>query len=204
MMGARISVEGVPPRPPFFLVSNHVSYVDILLAAACLDTVFVGKKEIDRWPVLGSLARGFGIVYVDQSRPKDVLRVGREVISRLSHGAGVTVFPEGKIGPGDDVRSFHAAILVSPCRLGLDVTPAAIAYRTPPGAPPPEKIISWWEPIGLFSHVYRLLRLPSFGARMAFGEVVPSLETAREMAPILEERVRGLLTGLRARPDDPE
>lgn len=202
LMGARVSVEGTPPRPPFFLTSNHVSYVDILLAAACLDTVFVGKREIDRWPVLGSLARGFGIVYVDRSRPSDVLRVGREIASRMGEGVGVTVFPEGAIGRGERVQPFHAAILVPACRLGLDMSPAAIRYETPAGAPPPEEVVCWWGPTSLLSHVYRLLRLPSFGATMAFGEAVPSGEDAREAARILEQRVGRELAGLRARPSD--
>src|SRR5512135_3129046 len=43
VIGLRVSVVGTPPRPPFFLVSNHLSYVDILVIASRVPCVFVSK-----------------------------------------------------------------------------------------------------------------------------------------------------------------
>src|ERR1051326_5935776 len=43
IMGLKISASGLRPRAPFFLVSNHLSYVDIIVFASLLDCVFIAK-----------------------------------------------------------------------------------------------------------------------------------------------------------------
>src|ERR1051326_3547125 len=53
--GMRISSQGMPPRGPFFLVSNHLSYMDVVAIASRLDCVFVAKSEVAAWPVVGGL-----------------------------------------------------------------------------------------------------------------------------------------------------
>ena len=51
ILGARVTVTGEPPDRPFFLVSNHLSYLDIPVLASRIPGVFVAKKEIRSWPV---------------------------------------------------------------------------------------------------------------------------------------------------------
>src|SRR5712692_10272997 len=46
ILGLRIEVRGEPPQPPFFLVSNHLGYIDAVTFAACLDCVFIAKSEL--------------------------------------------------------------------------------------------------------------------------------------------------------------
>ena len=45
--GMKIEVIGTPPKPPFFLVSNHLSYTDIPAYRAVIETVFVAKADIE-------------------------------------------------------------------------------------------------------------------------------------------------------------
>ena len=44
------------------LVSNHLSYLDILAFSAVSPAVFVSKKEVGAWPLYGWLARLAGTV----------------------------------------------------------------------------------------------------------------------------------------------
>ena len=37
IVGCRITVKGTPPKRPYLMVSNHLSYVDILVLASQLD-----------------------------------------------------------------------------------------------------------------------------------------------------------------------
>src|SRR4051794_6872227 len=48
---ARIKVEviGSTPRPPFFLVTNHLSYTDIPVLRSIVEGIFVAKGEIEGW-----------------------------------------------------------------------------------------------------------------------------------------------------------
>src|ERR1051325_6705693 len=47
--GMKIEVMGPIPKPPFFLVSNHLGYMDIPAIRSVVDGVFVAKSEIRGW-----------------------------------------------------------------------------------------------------------------------------------------------------------
>ena len=49
-------VEGEPPASGL-VVSNHLSYLDIVIFAAAMPCFFVAKAEIGRWPYFGPTAR---------------------------------------------------------------------------------------------------------------------------------------------------
>jgi len=87
--------SGESPEPPFLLVSNHLSYIDIPVLASRVDAFFVAKSEIAHWPVVGTLCRAMGTIFVDRESRRDVVRVLSELDQRLTEGHGVVLFPEG-------------------------------------------------------------------------------------------------------------
>ena len=52
-----------PDMPPRLLVANHVSWVDALIIQTIQPSVFVAKAEVKRWPIVGSIATGCGVVF---------------------------------------------------------------------------------------------------------------------------------------------
>ena len=56
-----LSVEGPAPKPGL-IVSNHLSYLDILLHAAAVPCIFVAKTEVRKWPAFGLLAQCGGTI----------------------------------------------------------------------------------------------------------------------------------------------
>src|SRR5262245_1777458 len=54
------------------LVSNHVSYLDILVLSATSPTVFVSKKEVRGWPIFGWFAQMSGTLFLDREKRGDV------------------------------------------------------------------------------------------------------------------------------------
>lgn len=185
----KIEVSGRPPRPPFFLVTNHLGYTDIAAIRASVPGVFVAKKEIEGWPVGGRIVRDMGTVFIDRSQRSDIPRAGAKILERIDAGEGVIVFPEGTSTKGEEVLPFNSSFLEFAARRDLPVSYASISYRTPPGELPANLAACWWEDISFFAHLWRLLHVREYTAVIKFGET-PVVNTDRKkLAAELHDRV---------------
>lgn len=191
LLGVRLEVRGHPPRPPFLLVANHLGYFDVVVLAALLDAVFVAKAEVARWPILGFLCRSVDTIFIDRTARREIPRVLGEIDRRLAAGRGVVLFPEGTSTAGAEVGPFGASLLAAAARSGRPVHWAALGYATPPGAAPAHRSVCWWGDMRFPGHVFELLSLPGFRARVVFGDN-PVRETDRKrLARSLRAAVRG-------------
>jgi 1-acyl-sn-glycerol-3-phosphate acyltransferase len=60
-----VQVVGQPVLAgPALFVSNHISWLDILVIHAARHCRFVSKSELRDWPLLGKLATGAGTLYI--------------------------------------------------------------------------------------------------------------------------------------------
>lgn len=170
IVGMRVDIEGQPPARPFFLVANHLSYVDIVLLLGELDTVFVAKRELTEWPVVGYLTRIAGTIFVDRERRRDAIRVLRDIEAGIERGEGIVVFPEGTSSRGAEVSPLRPALFEWAARSGFPVHVATIRYEAPPGAPSAEEAICWWGTMSFVPHLIGLCRLPGFRAVVRFAD----------------------------------
>jgi 1-acyl-sn-glycerol-3-phosphate acyltransferase len=83
LLRMRIVVRGQPPAPPFLLVTNHLSYIDIILLASQLGCTFISRHDLAGWPVIGHLTTKMGTIYIDRNARKDVMRVSEEIAASL-------------------------------------------------------------------------------------------------------------------------
>ncbi len=188
--GMSVEVVGTPPKPPFFLVSNHLGYTDIAALRSVVTGVFVAKAEIQEWFLAGRIVRDMGVVFIDRQNRRDIPRAGSEIVRRLSDGEGVIVFPEGTSTKGDDVLPFNSSFLEFAARTDVPVSYASISYRTPEGEEPASKMVCWWEDISFMAHLFRLFTISSYTATVTFGDE-PVLSTDRKaLARTLREKVK--------------
>ncbi len=185
----RAIVEGAPPSPPFLLVSNHLSWVDVLLLGSAVPATFVAKSELAGWPFVGSICRSAGVIFVDRESRRDLVRVSEELERALAAGAGVILFAEGTSTAGEAVAPFRPSLLDHPARAGSPVHWAALSYATPPGAPPAHLAVCWWGGMPFVPHVLGLLRLPGFAASLRFGERPVRESDRKVLASRLHEAV---------------
>jgi len=189
LLRAEVRVSGPPPRPPFLLATNHLSYLDILVLASRLPVRFVAKTEVRRWPLLGPLCKGFGTLFIDRSDRRDIPRVLAEIEAALARGEGVIVFPEGTSSSGDEVRSFRSPLLAQAAHESMPVHAAALRYRTPDGEPPARDAVCWWGETPLFPHLLGLFRLSKVEAFVGFAPEPIVDEDRKRLAERLREAV---------------
>lgn len=178
ILGVRLSRAGAPPPRPFLLVTNHLSYLDILVLATVSGSVFVAKHEVRGWPAIGWLATKFGTIYLDRARTRDAVRALDRIEDAIAHGAGVVLFPEGTSSPGDRVYPFRGALLEWAARRSFPVHVAALTYATVPPDPPAHRCVCWWGTMTFLPHLARLCTLQGVRASLVFAPD-PVVETDR-------------------------
>ncbi len=194
IIGLRLKTEGEIPKPPFILVTNHLSYVDIVVIMAVVPSIFVAKSEVARWPLLGLMARVGSTVFVNRANKKDLMRVNGVMPQVLARGEGLCFFPEGTSSRGVDVMPFRSSLLEPAVTLAQPVSFASITYTTPDGSVPPDMSICWWGDMTFGAHFWELLQLPRMDGCIRFGAERLSGESRHELASRLHEAVSNTFT----------
>jgi 1-acyl-sn-glycerol-3-phosphate acyltransferase len=171
IFGVRVTVRGPAPKPPFFLVSNHLSYIDIFVLGTQLPCVFVAKAEIDGWPIFGAMCRSVNTIFIDRRSKRKLPKILARIEESLDAGQGVVIFPEGTSGAGDCVMPFRSPLLEFAMGSAEGVHHATINYRAPEGETPTHLAVSWWGEMPLGAHLREFLWLPFVDASLHFGDV---------------------------------
>ncbi len=169
IMGVRATYEGPAPEGSYFLVANHLSYIDIPLLLARLDARFLAKAEIAGWPVMGFLARTTGTLFIDRTRKRDLTRVFPLIRHVLDRGTGVIVFPEGTSTDGSQVERFKPSLFEVPVEMGLEVHCSALHYHSPKGPLPAWQAVCWWGDATFAPHFWQFLKQPRTDAVVTFS-----------------------------------
>ena len=168
--GMRISSWGLPPRGAFFLVSNHLSYMDVVALAAQLDCVFVAKSEVASWPVVGRLCRSVNTIFVNRRNRRGLPAVLERVGRTLDEGTGIVLFAEGTSTSGANVAPFKSSLLELATQRRTPVHFVSLSYRTPANEAHASEAVCWWGDMTFLRHLYGLFMLPHFDVNLAFGE----------------------------------
>jgi 1-acyl-sn-glycerol-3-phosphate acyltransferase len=195
IMGIRLTVHGEEPKDPYFLVSNHLSYVDIILYSCCVRCIFVAMKEMRGWPLIGYTISLMQTIFIDRFKPRDAVRVNDAVTKALTEGKSVIMFPEATTTTGHEVLPFRGAILDAAVRLQHPVHYATIQFHPTPSCPHPGRTVAWVDETPFGDHVRELLRARRMEATITFAPEPITAPTRKELALKLEQAVRRQLMG---------
>jgi 1-acyl-sn-glycerol-3-phosphate acyltransferase len=129
VMGIGLKVQGSLRPGAKLVVSNHVSWIDIVaIHAVCPEARFVSKSDVQHWPVLNRLAAAGRTMYIEREKRRDAMRVVHQMAQALQDGDTVAVFPEGTTGDGRTLLPFHANLLQAAIATGTPVQPVVLRF----------------------------------------------------------------------------
>lgn len=208
-LGLRVHVIGTPViGRPTLLVSNHISWTDIVAIGSTADVTFVAKQEIGRWPLVGLLASLQKTIYVDRTRRSDARRTSREMGQRLADGGAVLLFAEGQSDIGTHVLPFRSALVGAAQHAMQDagagqvsIQPVTVAYTRLQGLPVSRNersLIAWIKAKSVSQNVREILSGPLKDVTVAFGIPKPLAEGAdrKQVTKAAEDDVRRMLVAL--------
>ena len=167
----RVTVIGQPIQDRgVLMVSNHTSYLDILVLGGVASVSFVAKSEVASWPLFGTFARLQRTVFVDRAR-RTQTGISRDLIaSRLREGDALVLFPEGTSNDGNYVLPFKSALMgAAETEIGRDaqgralhvpVQPVSVAYTALHGVPMGREnrpFFAWYGDMDLIPHLWESL-----------------------------------------------
>ncbi len=175
IMGIDISVSGAPPhRRPTLLISNHSSYLDIIVLAALFPVCFVAKSEVAGWPFFGLLAKLQRTVFVDR-RARNVGAHHGEIRRRLEAGDNLILFPEGTSSDGNRTLPFKSALFAAAdLEIGgrpLAVQPVSITCTALDDLPIGRRYrphYAWYGDMDLLPHLWAMAGLGRMRVQVAF------------------------------------
>lgn len=204
ILNIKVEVIGVPaPKDrPLLFVSNHASWLDIIVLGSTVPLVFIAKSEIASWPLFGTFARMQRSIFVDRAKRHGTGQVNQSIAKALSGGDPVVLFGEGTSSDGNRVLQFRSALLGG-LRDAMEengrgfVQPVSIAYRKFHGIPmgrQHREIAAWYGDMDLIPHLLRVLREGAIDVTVAFGKVteVAHADDRKALSRNVESEVRRL------------
>jgi lyso-ornithine lipid O-acyltransferase len=170
--GVELSAVGEFPERGA-LITNHQSYIDILVLAALHPCVFVSKAEIEKWPVVGWMTTMAGTLYVHRGKggSGDRARAGMQEVA--DSGLPVVFFPEGTTTNGQEVLKFHSGILAQAMLVDEPVTVGYIEYSLGEGNAPEASVaddVAFWGDVTMWPHMWKFVGLRNVGAKVRFAD----------------------------------
>jgi len=154
--------EGHLERGGYVIIANHMSYVDGIVLGSIFPIVFVSKKEVRSWPVVGLWNILCGTIFIDRQHKQEVGSMVDEMAAKLKQEANILLFPEGTSTNGERMLPFQTVPLAAPLRSRSIIVPATIAYKSiedRPVSAANRDLIYWYGEMDFITHFWKLLAL---------------------------------------------
>ncbi|KAJ9166119.1 hypothetical protein P3X46_020910 [Hevea brasiliensis] len=145
--------QSAEPERPGAIISNHISYLDILYHMSSSFPSFVAKRSVAKLPLVGLISKCLGCVYVQrESKSSDFKGVAGLVTERVREAyqnrsaPTMMLFPEGTTTNGDFLLPFKTGAFLA----GVPVLPVILRY-------PYQRFSPAWDSISGVRHVIFLL-----------------------------------------------
>jgi 1-acyl-sn-glycerol-3-phosphate acyltransferase len=201
VLGLQFDVGGqVANSGPILFVSNHSSWLDIVVLSALAPVSFVAKSEIASWPGVSILAKLQDTVFVARKRAKtrDSLAA---ICGHLADGANLVLFPEGTRGDGNCILPFKSALFSAAENKGAPnaaplVQPVSIAYTHLDGFPLGRRSrprLTWYGKMRLGRHLWGMLSNGPARIAVDFHQPVQlaEFETRKKLATYCRQVIVG-------------
>jgi 1-acyl-sn-glycerol-3-phosphate acyltransferase len=174
-----------------FIISNHLSYIDVLCFSALFPAAYITSVEMKETPILGQVCQLSGCIFTERRRRKRNAKThGREIghmTSYLKSGVNIVLFPESTTSIGETVLPFKTSLFESGIMTESYFHPLAIHYSS--------SNVPWYgDDISFIAHLWSLVQSNKIKAYITHGE--PHQSQAGDDRKALGLRLHGLVLDL--------
>lgn len=168
ILGVKVGEKGFDniPKDSVMFVSNHTSYLDILVLGSKIAVRFTPKIEISKWPVINLLVNLSLPVYISRSASKS-LEEKQRIKDIIESGDSILIFPESTTNDGKEVLPFKSSMfsIAEPDEDAheddhIAIQPISIVYTHIDGEPADASNmdkVAWYGDMKFLPHFWNLL-----------------------------------------------
>jgi 1-acyl-sn-glycerol-3-phosphate acyltransferase len=199
VLGFRVVVRGRPADArPLLLVSNHISYLDVIAIGSVSSGEFISRADVADWPFFGWMAKAGRTVFIDRKRSA-TSSARDQIQERLNAGGTLIMFPESTSGDGNRMLPFKSALFTVAEKTvdgkPITVQPVSIAYTRLNGLPIGvawRAFYAWYGDMTLPPHLWQVLKLGQTTVEVVFHQAVSAADFGGRKALAAHcERVAG-------------
>ena len=182
ILNIHVTIEGDAPelaRGPYVIISRHFGYLDGIILGSLFPVIFVSKREVKSWPVVGWWTTLCGTVFINRQRKGLIPLTVNEISRKLKQGANILLFPEGAATNGERMLPFQTAPLAAPLRSRAIIVPVTLTYESieeKPISASNRDLIYCYGDMDFFPHFWKLLALRQVNVRVT---IQPRIDCSR-------------------------
>ena len=165
ILNIRVTVtgdEGQLERGGYVIIANHVGYVDGIALGSIFPILFVSKREVKSWPIVGQWNVLCGTIFINRQRKVQVASLIRQMTRKLKQEANLLLFPEGTSTNGEEMLPFQTVPFAAPLRNRSIIVPVTVTYKTiddQPVTTANRDSVYWYGDMEFVTHFWNLLAL---------------------------------------------
>jgi lyso-ornithine lipid O-acyltransferase len=166
-------------RGGYVILSNHFGYLDGIVLGSVFPVIFVSKKEVKSWPLVGQWTTLCGTVFINRQKKGLIPLAVNEMSRKLKQGANILLFPEGAATNGERMLPFQTAPLAAPLRSRAIIVPVTLAYQSvneQPLSAANRNLVYCYDDMPDAPHFWKLLGLRRIEARVT---IRPKIDCSR-------------------------
>lgn len=174
-------------------VSNHMSYIDILIIAAVQPTLFITSIEVKHTFFIGLMSTLGGSLFVERRSVSGVRKDINRIAGLLSDGFNICFFPEATSTNGSEILPFKSSFFEAAKKAGITIIPLCIRYPVIDNRPADQETLDrvcFYGDMTFFPHFVKLMPLKRIEAELIVTDKIPSRKYSRkEMAEVSFNKV---------------
>jgi 1-acyl-sn-glycerol-3-phosphate acyltransferase len=121
-------IKGKIKEGNYLIISNHSSWLDIIILGSTFKTTFLSKIEVSRWPIIGRITTAVDMLFINRGAKNAASLAVDKISNFIENNRNVTIFPEGTSSGGKGLLKFKPRLFASCINTGSPIQCVIIKY----------------------------------------------------------------------------
>lgn len=181
----------------YFMVCNHMSYLDILVLSSVQPASFVTSVEMEKTFFLGDMAKLGGSFFVDRVNRRKMKQEVQALVDLLNSGINVFIFPEGTSTNGQKLLPFKKSLFRVPFLADFPIMPICLKYKQIDGEPFSETNcdkVCWHGDMTFAPHYMQLMGIKNLKAELTYLDPLypKDFESHGDLAQTAQQQIESI------------